>query len=125
MRKNDLISYLQSIDGNPEVLIWNGFVDDWHRIEPSVVKLTKIDKKYFFESYRLSRCLANEDLSYQLTPEELKKCELNYARHDYSHNELIYQEDIKQKQYKQKKVVMLQGKSRVVSTFDRIGGLFY
>ena len=29
MRKNQLIKLLQEIKGNPEVMVWNGFVDDY------------------------------------------------------------------------------------------------
>ena len=32
MRKADLIAKLEAIEGNPEVLIWNGLVDDWMKI---------------------------------------------------------------------------------------------
>ncbi|AXC39087.1 UNVERIFIED_ORG: hypothetical protein [Escherichia phage CMSTMSU] len=31
--KNDLIKMLQEIDGNPEIVIWNGYVDDYMNIE--------------------------------------------------------------------------------------------
>jgi len=121
MRKNDLITYLQSIKGNPEVLLWNGFVGDWHSIKPCITKLTKLDKKYFLESCRLERCIDKKDWNYQLTAEELKQYELSYARQAYEHNEFVYQEDLEQKRYKQKQVIMLQGKPRGVKTWDRLG----
>lgn len=125
MRKNDLIAYLQSIKGNPEVLIWNGFVSDWHSIEPCTTKLTKIDKKYFLESCRIKRCIDTKNWEYQLTAEELQRAEKSYSNHEYEHNVFVGQEDLKEKRYKQKQVVMLQGKPRGISTYDRIGGLKY
>jgi len=33
VRKNQLIEQLQKIKGNPEIKMWNGFVEDWTNIE--------------------------------------------------------------------------------------------
>lgn len=42
MRKNDLIAKLQNIKGNPEVVLWNGFVGDYqHLAEPTEGDLVK------------------------------------------------------------------------------------
>lgn len=125
MRKQDLIKYLQSIKGNPEVLLWNGFVGDWHRITPSTMKLSKLTKEYFMESCRLERCIDTKDWEYQLTEKELQYYAQSYARQVYEHNEFIEPEDLKRKRYKQKQVIMLQGKRRGIKTFDRIGDMEY
>ena len=125
MRKNDLITYLESIKGNPEVLLWNGFVSDWHSIEPCITKLTKMDKKYFLELRRLQRCIDTENWEYQLTAEELQQAEKSYSNHEYEYYEFFDQEDLKEKRYKQKQVIMLQGKPRGVKTWDRLGGIEY
>lgn len=125
MRKNDLIAYLQSIKGNPEVLLWNGFVSDWHSIEPCITKLTKMDKKYFLEFRRMERCIDTKNWEYQLTAEELQQAEKSYSNHEYGYDEFVDQEDLKEKRYKQKQVIMLQGKPRGVKTWDRLGGIEY
>lgn len=125
MRKNQLIDYLQSIPGNPEVLLWNSFVSDWHSIKPCVTKLTKLDKKYFLESCRLERCIDTNDWEYQLTAEELQQAEESYSNHEYEHNESVCQKDLERKRYKQKQVIMLQGKPRGVKTWDRLGNIEY
>jgi len=33
MKKNQLIEQLQKIKGNPEIKMWNGYVDDWMNIQ--------------------------------------------------------------------------------------------
>lgn len=125
MRKNQLIDYLQSIPGNPEVLLWNPFVSDWHSITPCVTKLTKISKDYFMESCRLERCIDMQDFNYQLTEHEKIQAKQSYDNHCYEHAEFVEKADIERKRYKQKQVVMLQGKPRGISTYDRTGGLKY
>ena len=33
MRKNELIAQLSKMKGNPEIIVYNGFVDDYHHID--------------------------------------------------------------------------------------------
>ena len=45
MKKNKLIELLQAVEGNPEILLWNGYVGDYMDIdkelaERSLVKMT-------------------------------------------------------------------------------------
>ena len=50
MRKNDLIKILQDIKGNPEVMLWNGLVQDCTHISNKVIPfdLVKMNKNYFY-----------------------------------------------------------------------------
>ena len=125
MRKNQLIEYLQSIPGNPEVLLWNAFVQDWHSIKPCVTKLTKLTKDYFMESCRLERCIDMQDFTYQLTEYEKKEAEQSYDNHCYEFNDFVEKADLKRKRFKQKQVVMIQGKSRGLKYHDRLGDVSY
>ena len=125
MRKNQLIEYLQSIPGNPEVLLWNSYVQDWHSIKPCVTKLTKLTKEYFMESCRLERCVDKQDFTYQLTEHEKKYFSQSYERQLYEHNEFVEKADLERKRYKQKQVVMIQGKARGIKTYDRLGDISY
>ena len=38
MKKNDLIKLLNTIEGNPDVVLWNGFVGDYQDISKELVK---------------------------------------------------------------------------------------
>ncbi|EON7637065.1 hypothetical protein ABV23_RS01045 [Escherichia coli] len=42
MKKNDLIKMLQGIEGNPEIVIWNGYVDDYMNISTGIEKITLV-----------------------------------------------------------------------------------
>ena len=39
MRKNQLIEMLQNIKGNPEIHMWNGFVEDYQPINKELVEV--------------------------------------------------------------------------------------
>ena len=77
------------------------------------------------ESCRLERCIDMQDLNYQLTQHEKIPAKKSYDNHCYEHMDFVEKADIERKRYKQKQVVMLQGKPRGISTYDRIGGLKY
>ena len=59
MRKNDLIKLLQTIEGNPEIVLWNGFVGDYQNISPKLVEgdLVKKTLEYYLEHNRMVRCI--------------------------------------------------------------------
>ncbi|QDP50250.1 MAG: hypothetical protein Tp178MES00d2C33159851_40 [Prokaryotic dsDNA virus sp.] len=44
MRKNDLITLLESVKGNPEIMVWNGFVEDFQPLAKTLntAKLQKL-----------------------------------------------------------------------------------
>ena len=66
-----------------------------------------------------------QDFTYQLTEHEKKYFSQSYERQLYEHNEFVEKADLERKRYKQKQVVMIQGKARGISTFDRISGISY
>lgn len=126
MRKNDLIKMLQDIEGNPEVLLWNGMVGDWMNIDKPVESdLVKIEKGYFIESCRLRECRDRNDWQYQFSEDELADVEKWYKRQEWEDNKFVTEEDIKEKRYRKKRVLYLQAKKRGVSTFDRLGNIEY
>jgi len=52
MCKNDLIKLLQTIEGNTDIVLWNGFVGDYQDISKELVKgeLVKISLDWYLES---------------------------------------------------------------------------
>lgn len=96
MRKNDLIKKLQEIEGNPEVVLWNGMVGDYVHIGELVNSfLVKEEKKHWLEMIRLSRCQDLNDYSYQIPEQELKELDKLYSERQYEMNEYVTTEDIK------------------------------
>ena len=59
MKKNDLIKLLNTIEGNPDVALWNGFVGDYQDISKELVKgdLVKMSLDWYLEMCRIERCI--------------------------------------------------------------------
>ena len=130
MKKNDLIEMLSKIDGNPEIKIWNGYVEDFMDLDPTPVpvRLVKMTEDYLLEMVRLEQCMdAGADrATFKLSDDEIadtKRCHKQY--HDWEYNQFVTNEDIKRKAYKARTVIMLNPKARGKKTFDRIGTLEY
>lgn len=70
MRKNDLIKMLQDIEGNPEIVIWNGYVDDYMNIEKQTFKITlvKETEDFIFNGLKGEWCQMNKSWD---VPEEV------------------------------------------------------
>lgn len=68
MRKNKLIELLNEIDGNPEIVTWNGYVGDWMPFNTSAkeINLHRMSKKrrlYYINLENQSRGLDLIDIS--------------------------------------------------------------
>lgn len=124
MRKNDLIKYLQSIEGNPEVKLWNGFVQDWMDITPPE-EATLYRKT--FEAY-LKHCMYAKSLE---AGAEVEPSEEDLKHYKRKHAEVceweflnIYNDYFKHECSK-KRVIVLQAKPRGKTQGDRIGKMSY
>lgn len=113
MKKNDLIKMLQGIDGNPDVLLWNGFVGDWQDFSRDLHR-AQLHKIPFAEYKRL--CIAEGSA---LSNEDLRRnwkiaCRWRLWRlSDFTCES------------QKKPVVLLSTKDRGVKTFDRLGSISY
>lgn len=128
MRKDKLIEMLSKIDGNPDIYLWNGFVEDWVDISPELFETTlvrmSLDSVYgacdFEKKKKLNdwgECLSDEE------KEDIKK---SYAKnHVWEHNLYVTGEDISSGHYKSKRVFFLTAKHKGTSTWDRLGTINY
>jgi len=73
MRKNDLIKMLQEIEGNPQIVIWNGYVDDYMDIDKGTEKITlvKETEEFLFNALKGQWCQMNN--TWDIPEEELTK----------------------------------------------------
>ncbi len=124
MRKQDLINKLQTIPGNPEVMLWNGVVQDFVPIgNIGSHSLVKITKEWFV------RCIRNEEYLNGLDPDNPKNCftakssdeelEKLYNREKYELNGFVYNDDIKEKRYKKKNIVFIDAKITGKKSYGR------
>lgn len=127
MRKNDLIKMLSDIEGNPEIVLWNGYVQDYMKVDRLVESdLVKMTKDYFLETLRLEKCSDLRDWNAQLTPEEVEHGLDCYRRnYEWEVNEYVTTEDIQRKRYQRKRVVYVNAKTRGKKMCDRLGEVRY
>ena len=121
MRKNDLISILQEIEGNPEVVLWNGFVEDYmHLDRPVQGTLYKMKRDVYEKFLTIER--KERGRSSIITEQDKKK----YSEIPYEYFECNPEfEGAKERMYKKKSVIWITTKSRNKKLWDRNGGYEY
>lgn len=124
MRKNQLIEILKNIKGNPEIMIWNGLVEDLQPIGKEVVecKLYKLSFEGYKERVNLQR-VYRENLP-ELLDDELKAL---YKKHKIGQYEAFnyYAPDDNDKAYNKKTVFVLEPKVTGKTHIDRLGTITY
>ena len=125
MKKNKLIELLNSIEGNPDIYIWNGFVEDYQDIDPkfSNTKLVKENKEFLKRAISFEYSERGEKV-----PENInEKVNQVYKNYDWKLlSEFESNEDIKLTYGNNvKNVVVLDLKSKGKTYCDRIGAIKY
>ena len=115
MRKNELIKLLQEIPGNPNVVIWNGFVEDYHHpTKPEVVEFRRIKKNFQAVLVNAERMEKGQD---PMTEEEYRK----YPQNDWElpcYSTFPEHEDTR-------KMIVLELKERRKTMSNRAGTIYY
>ena len=124
MRKNELISALQKIKGNPEIMVWNGFVEDFQAISKQLVesKVYKLSFGGYKERVNLERFI--RDNLPPLSDDELK---VLYKHHKIGQYEAYnyYPPDDNDKAYDKKTIYIIEPKATGKTHFDRLGSIEY
>ena len=126
MKKSKLIELLTAIEGNPDIMLWNGLVGDWMGIgdlcESELVKMTL---PFYLEMCRLETCRDLKDWEYKLPPEEVAELTARYKKFEYECNQYVKLEDIEQGRYKTKRIVYIDAKRRGKTDYGRGGDIKY
>ncbi len=128
MKKAKLLELLNSLEGNPDIKLWNGYVEDWVDIDPKLVPtdLVRMNLAYWLESCRLEDCRDRKNWDYQMPAEEVALLTKRYPTVcKWEINPYVTTDDIKEKRYSVKTVQIMQAKSKGVKTFDRAGDISY
>lgn len=128
MKKNDLIKLLQSIEGNPDMVLWNGTVGDYQDIDKKLVAgdLVKMTLKHYLESCLLEACREKKDFSYKHIVEEVAELTKSYRKVcKWETNNYVTQRHIDEKMYSSKRVFYIQPKVKGETSWDRYGGIAY
>lgn len=130
MKKDDLIKALQEIDGNPEIFVWNGFVDDVMPIGDLLEDaLYKECKSFITESVTAYICKINNtfDVSDDMQKEidSIVKNRLKNDKYELA-NPYVQEDEMKVWYGKnKKKIVIINPKCTGKNTWDRNGEISY
>ena len=128
MKKNTLIKLLQDIEGNPDIVVWNGFVEEYQHIDTDLLQCELVKETVEFREKNLITEWYLNNQSAIIPIDELSKLAKNlYKKDDWKlPNPYITKEEFKQWYgNKRKKVVILNLKKRNKTHSDRTGKLRY
>jgi hypothetical protein len=126
VKKSKLIEILNSLPGNPDVMLWNGLVGDWMDIgDISPGDLVKMTFEHYMEMVRLETCSDLRDWTYQLNETERDELRALWLRFAWESNPYVTMEDIAQKRYQMKKIFFISAKLRGETHHDRLGEISY
>lgn len=127
MKKNDLIKLLSELKGNPEVVLWNGFVGDYMNIKGlEEGHLTKQSQKSYIEACEFEVKRDRKDFDYKFSLEDVEQAKRDYRKYiGWEYNEYVCEENVKNGNCVSKRVVYIEAKPRGINTFDRAGGISY
>jgi hypothetical protein len=128
MRKNELIELLATIDGNPEIVLWNGMVGDYMHIDNKLVEgdLVKMTLDYYLRTNLLRDCRDAKNWDLVHTPEEVQELKSAYKKYvAWETNQYVTDNDVENKRYKRKRVFYIDAKKRNQTFHDRMGSIEY
>ena len=137
MRKNDLIKMLESIKGNPEIMLWSSLVGDVVPISSKMeeVELYKDSLEYKQKVYENEYILSLKNGELTDLPDETEfheklkslrqEAEAAYKKEKYEYCLYMNEKLIKSGTLKKKKVVVMQPRIVGKSSWDRFGEIKY
>ena len=130
MKKNQLIEQLQKIKGNPEIKMWNGYVDDWMNIQLCEQEFVKESEDFIRWNVEMAWKQRNQKWEIpeeaQIRIEEVIKERLKDRQWELPNQYLQTKEDEDRWYGKnKKKFVLINGKTRGKSIEDRLGKVSY
>ena len=135
MTKNELITALLMIDGNPEITIWNGMVNDFNHINPKIETIELV-RETLEASIAMSKgeymLNNNIDSVDDLTEEALAEIEargkdINENYRDWAIANMFHSDEVFDFMYgpERKPLIVLNPLPRGKSTWDRHGTINY
>lgn len=126
MAKTELLAALNAIEGDPQIIIWNGHVGDYQNIASvTPLMLTKPTLSEWVFRLVCERVVDTGDRNYALPPGELKEWEETLREKDWEIDNYVSEIDIAEGRYVEKAVYILEPTARGIETFDRLGNIEY
>ena len=128
MKKSKLIEMLSEIEGDPDILFWNGYVSDWTDIHPEIAMdtLTKMSFKHYCDVIKAERIHQDQPTDYDIPEEEISVLKEKYKKSfGWEYNQYITLDDINDKRYREKQVFYMQPKLRGKTDYQRGNRMAY
>jgi len=119
MKKSKLIEILNSIEGDPDILLWNGLAQDWMDIDKTLVPSTLT--KLSFDSYvKMTRVEDGSPVAYQPNAEELATLRKDYRKYNHwDYDQFVTEKDVDSGGWLVKNVIFINAKVRKKDSFGR------
>ena len=126
LTKDELLEILSKIDGNPEIVLWNGFVSDYQHVD-DVRGATLVKQSFakYCRSIENERIVDKTDINYRIPNGEIAELRENWESHQWELDPYVTEAEISSGAYESRLVLVITAKSRDLIGFDRIGGFKY
>jgi hypothetical protein len=132
MRKNDLITYLQSLNGNPTITIWNGLVEDYMVVTADTIheeKLYKTSALYFLTNMEMEYFHKHKtrDIPKDILDTYKERAKEMSAKAKYEFPNPYFDTEDYKKWYgnRCKNILLIGGELRGKTSYDRCGSIEY
>lgn len=128
MKKSELISLLEALPGDPEVILWNGLVEDYAEISPKLEQsfLVRRTLSYFIQTVENEEIRKRKDFDYRLPPKEIKALGKDYEKYnEWKDPQFVTEEDVEAGRYEKKPIVYIDAILRRKTTYGRMGSISY
>jgi len=132
MLKSKLITALQKIEGDPDILLWNGFVEDWQDIDPDIQKceFVKEQLSHLEDFYILQHCnevkIFRDDLDDDTIAELKKKAAESHKNYIFDFPNIHVGDRFKEWYGEEtKEVCLISPKTKNATYADRLGKMTY
>jgi hypothetical protein len=115
MKKSKLISLLEQIEGDPDIMLWDDHMNDCQDVNPTIEEhqLVRISFEAYVRFIESERKVSQNNPEYKLPDTEITKVKKLFTdQHAWEINPWVTEEDIKNKIYTTKKVYIVKPKHK-------------
>jgi len=126
MKKSEFIEKLNRIEGDPEIVIWNAYVQDWNGVKELYPhELVRQSFEGYCDEVQLEKQVELRDWEFKLSQKEIVDLKRSYRKHCEWQLDSKDAFEIDDKFKLKKRVVIIEPKKRNIKDFDRLGELEY
>ena len=126
MKKDKLIEILQGMEGNPEVVLWNGFVNDYNHIGTITEDCMRKESDETLRTIYGMTCQEESRPFVETEYKTWRKKRRGRESWEFPNEAIAFEQVIVSKWYgPKKKVILISMKRRDKSYSDRIGKMYY